>query len=245
MTSELVHALTLGDLVREHARSRPRQLATIDGDVRLDYQTLDTRVNQLADQLAGVGVESGARICWVGQNSFRVLETLLAAAKLGALFCPANWRQSPEELAFVIDDLDPRVVIWQDEEVGRSIDEARRQVNSSPRWGMIKYAAENIYPAEVERCLVPHPAVAECAVIGVPDPQWVQSVKAIVALRDSQTVTEHELIEHCRAQIAPYKKPRSVEFVEALPRHGLVVDYDALDARFGGGNYPGGRTRSA
>ena len=126
MTSELVHALTLGDLAREHARSRPRQLAAIDGDVRLDYRTLDTRANQLADQLAGVGVESGERICWVGQNSFRVLETLLAAAKLGALFCPVNWRQSPEELAFVIDDLDPRVVIWQDEEVGPSIDDTRR-----------------------------------------------------------------------------------------------------------------------
>jgi acyl-CoA synthetase (AMP-forming)/AMP-acid ligase II len=110
---------------------------------------------------------------------------------------------------------------------------------------MIKSAAENIYPGEVERCLATHPAVAECAVIGVPDPRWVQSVKAIVVLRDSQTVTEHELIDHCRMQIAPDKKPRSVEFVGALPRDGLVVDYDALDARFGGGNYPGGRTRSA
>jgi acyl-CoA synthetase (AMP-forming)/AMP-acid ligase II len=82
-------------------------------------------------------------------------------------------------------------------------------------------------------------------VIGVPDPRWVQSVKAIVVLRDSQTVTEHELIEHCRAQIAAYKKPRSIELVDALPRDGFIVDYDALDARFGGGNYPGGRTRSA
>jgi acyl-CoA synthetase (AMP-forming)/AMP-acid ligase II len=515
LTSELVHALTLGDIVREHARSRPRHLAAVDGDVRLDYRTLDARVNQLADQLAGVGVESGTRICWLGQNSFRVLETLLAAAKLGALFCPANWRQSPEELAFVIDDLDPRVVIWQDEEVGPSADNARHQVTSSPRWirhdddtpdsyeawrdggspddrdravspespllivytaafggrpngamlshtacisqglvfghftatspadvylnsgplfhlgtlmyllatfvaggtnvfvprvdasllctvieqerctgafvvgptldrilaanrdrrydlsslrtprgrpewnamtspdpspwatrpggygqteavgmmtfnclgaeadgthgrpspllqirvvddadrevdtgevgeivargptimcgywnrpeenarrhrdgwhhthdlgrreadgsltfigpktRMIKSAAENIYPIEVERCLASHPAVAECAVIGVPDPRWVQSVKAIVVLRDSQTVTEDGLIEHCRAQIAPYKKPRSIEFVDALPRAGFIVDYDALDARFGGGNYPGGRTRSA
>lgn len=129
-------------------------------------------------------------------------------------------------------------------------DLGRREADGSltfigPKTRMIKSAAENIYPTEVERCLATHPAVAECAVIGVPDPRWVQSVKAIVVLRDSQTVTEDALIEHCRTQIAPYKKPRSIEFVEALPRDGFVVDYDALDARFGGGNYPGGSTRSA
>ena len=53
------------------------------------------------------------------------------------------------------------------------------------------------------------------------------------------------LMQHCRAHIASYKKPRSVEFVDALPRDGWMVDYDALDARFGGGGYPGGRNRSA
>ena len=53
------------------------------------------------------------------------------------------------------------------------------------------------------------------------------------------------VIEWCRARIASYKKPRTVEFVDALPRAGFVVDYDALDARFGGGGYPGGTTRSA
>jgi long-chain acyl-CoA synthetase len=110
---------------------------------------------------------------------------------------------------------------------------------------MIKSAAENIYPAEVERCVAEHPAVTECAVIGVPDPTWVQSVKAIVVVRDGELVSADELVEHCRSRIAPYKKPRTVEFVDALPRSGFLVDYDALDARFGGGNYPGGRTRSA
>src|SRR6202043_2284636 len=101
----------------------PGQLAAIDGAVRVDYRALDARVNQLADRLATVGVANGERVCWLGQNSFRVLELLLAAAKLGALFCPVNWRQSPDELAFVVNDLDPRVVVWQHEEVGPSIDE--------------------------------------------------------------------------------------------------------------------------
>jgi long-chain acyl-CoA synthetase len=114
-----------------------------------------------------------------------------------------------------------------------------------PKARMLKSAAENIYPVEVENCLKTHPAVADCAVIGVPDPRWVQSVKAIVVRRDGgETVTVDELIEHCRSRIASYKKPKSVEFVDALPRKGFAVDYDALDARFGGGGYPGGTTRS-
>lgn len=508
-----LHTLTLGDVLREHARSRPQTIAAVDGEARLAYPALDARVNRLAAGLAAEGVTAGERVLWLGQNSFRLLEVLLAAAKLGALFCPANWRQRPEELAFVVNDLDPRVVIWQDEEVGDAVRAARAMARSpaiwvqhdaasdgyeawlagqpaddpnrpvdplapllviytaafegrpngamlshtacisqglvyghytgttaddvylnsgplfhlgtlmhtfatlvaggtnvfvprvdaellcrtiegerctgaflvgptvdqmletraaggydlsslraapgraawdavtspdtsawarrpggygqtevmgmitysclglgaagthgrasplaqvavfdeddhelppgevgelvvrgptvmlgywnrpaenarrqrggwhhtrdlgrreedgsitfiGPKTRMIKSAAENIYPAEVERCVASHPSVAECAVIGVPDDTWVQSVKAVVVLRDGAAASADDLIEHCRATIAPYKKPRSVEFVDALPRAGFVVDYDALDTRFGGGNYPGGRTRS-
>ena len=110
---------------------------------------------------------------------------------------------------------------------------------------MLKSAAENIYPVEVENCLKTHPAVADCAVIGVPDPQWVQSVKAIVVLAPGASVTGDELVAHCKDRMASYKKPKSIEFVVELPRSGFVIDYDALDADFGGGGYPGGNTRSA
>jgi long-chain acyl-CoA synthetase len=123
-------------------------------------------------------------------------------------------------------------------------DLGRREADGSisfvgPKTRLIKSAAENIYPAEVEACIARHPAVAEAAVIGVPDPTWTQSLKAVVALRDGATATADDVIEHCRANIASYKKPRSVEFVDRLPRQGFAVDYDALDARFGGGGYPG------
>jgi acyl-CoA synthetase (AMP-forming)/AMP-acid ligase II len=516
---DVLHALTFADVLREQRRSRPERLAVVDGDfgrdVRLTYPELDDRTNQLANALAAAGVGHGDRILWLGQNSFRVIEALAAAAKLGAMFCPANWRQSADELAFVIGDVDAKVVIWQDEEIGATARAAREYAGSSalwlqhdadgdesyetfvagasnadpavgvdpsapllliytaafsgrpngamlshtalitqgivmgrlsdidadyvylncgplfhiatfmttlatyvaagtnvftrrvdaeelcrlieserctgafvvgptikqilegnkdrrydlkslrsfrgkPEWNemitvdtspwarhpggygqtevmgmltfntlahspvgahgrpspvvhvrivdpdddevpvgetgeivargptvmngywnrpeenarrqrggwhhtsdlgrreadgtitfigpatrMIKSAAENIYPAEVEGCVAKHPAVAECAIIGVPDAQWTQSVKAIVVRNEGESATAEEIIDHCRAHIASYKKPRSVEFVEKLPRDGFAVDYRALDEQFGGGGYPGGRNRSA
>jgi acyl-CoA synthetase (AMP-forming)/AMP-acid ligase II len=516
---DALHGLTFADVLREHRRSWPQKPAVVDRDfrrgVRLTYAELDDRVNGLANALGDAGVEPGDRVLWLGQNSFRVVEGLVAAAKLGAMFCPANWRQSADEMAFVVDDVDAKVVIWQDEEIGDTVRGARDLAGSSALWlrhdadgdgsyeqfiadapsddrgdvidpassllliytaafsgrpngamlshtalitqgvvmghladigadyvylncgplfhiatfmttlatfvaggtnvftrrvdaeelcrlieaerctgafligptleqilevnkdhrynlktlrafrgkrawnemitvdtspwardpggygqtevmgmltfntladaaigshgrpspvvqvrivdpddhevapgetgeivargptvmngywnrpeenarrqrngwhhtndlgrretdgtitfigpatRMIKSAAENIYPAEVECAIAKHPAVAECAVIGVPDERWTQSVKAIVVLKDGATATAEEIIEHSRSHIASYKKPRTVEFVEKLPRHGFAVDYDALDAQFGGGGYPGGRNRSA
>jgi len=506
-----LHGLTLGDVLREHRRSRPAQTAAVDGDVRLTYSQLDARVNQLGNALRGAGVGPGDRILWLGQNSFRLLECLLAASKLGAFFCAANWRQSAEELAFVLDDMTASVVVHQAAEVGDTVQAARsrsaaarsarwiqhdngeyddfvasgsaddldltvesgeavllmytaafsgrpnaamlsntaligqalmigklaeidstyvylncgplfhiatfwatlatfmlggtnvftprvdaeelcrlieteqcngaflmgptsaqiRELNrdgkynlkslraypGAPDWNemvtpdtsawarfpggygqtelvgmvtfaalgagatgmhgrtsplmqtrvvdpddnelppgevgeicargplvmngywnrddetdhrfrngwhhthdlgrreadgsltfigpatrMIKSAAENIYPAEVEGCLKQHHAIADAAVIGVPDPKWVQSVKGVVVLRDGMAASEEEIIDFCRERIASYKKPRSVEFVDTIPRQGFAVDYDALDERFDGGGYPGEKT---
>jgi long-chain acyl-CoA synthetase len=512
-----LHDTTLGDVLAELARSSPGREATVDGGRRRTYAALDDRVDRCAAALSADGVGSGERVLWLAQNSDRLLELVLACARLGAMCCPANWRGSADELAFAIDDLSPRVVVWQGEEIGETVEAARARAASArdaawwqhdgvsaegydarvdaatpldalpavdpssallllytaafegrpaaamlshralltqamqwsmvasvgddyvflntgpmfhianwwwtlctfvrggtnvftPRvdaetlcrlihterctgahilgptieeivdlnadgrfdlsslrtsavrgrwhdmtgrddsdWGkrpggygqtelvgmlaftsfggdaiglhgrtspwmqlrildpsgaevpagetgeivargpmvmngywnrpeenahrtrdgwhhtndlgrreadgsitfigpatrMIKSAAENIYPVEVERCLREHAAVRDCAVIGVPDDRWVQSVKAIVVLEEGSAATEDDLVEHCRARIASYKKPRTVTFVDALPRNGFAVDYDALDAQFGGGGYPGGTTRSA
>lgn len=504
----------MADVLRAHARSRGDALAFADGDVALTWRDADRRVNRVAHALRDSGVGPDDRVLWLGQNSFRLYELLLACCKIGAQFCPANWRQQPDELAFVIDDLAPVVVVWQDEEVGETVAEGRArtahdarwiqhdtgeyeawlaeqpddigdpdgdashdapllliftaafdgrpnaamlssraliaqgllmapwtgidadyvflnsgplfhigtfmpnlstfvmgganvfvrrsdgvalceaidrfrctggfvvgpmvdaiveanaensydlssfrgkrgnrtfdawvQADSSP-WGrhpggygqsevmgmatfdllgvggigthgrtsplvevrivdaddnevapgevgeivirgttvmngywnrpelnaqrsrngwhhtndlgrfetdgtlsfigpktrMLKSAAENIYPVEIENCLKTHPGVADAAIIGVPDETWVQAVKAVVVVREGASLSADDLIEHCRARIASYKKPRTVEFVDAIPRQGFAIDYDALDERFGGGNYPGGTTRSA
>jgi acyl-CoA synthetase (AMP-forming)/AMP-acid ligase II len=503
--------VTLSDICNEHRRRYPDRLAVIDGAKRYTWPQLDERVNRAARVLAERGVARGERVLWLAQTSSRFLELMLACARLGAMICPANWRQSAEEFAFVINDFDPKVIVWQDEEIGERVRKARDRVSSSaawiqhdsdvagsyddlvaaartepvsaevdphdallviytaahsgrpagsmlshrnliamalqtgkitdadencifvnsgplfhignfqfeslpvfvmggtnvyirrveeeellrliaaekatsaflmpptivkmkelnatagndisslragafaPLWGdalppdttrwgrhsggfgqtevtglsvlngyggkgignsgrpgplcqvrivdsdgvevpdgstgeivirgdtvhlgywnrpevnarrmrggwwhttdagrretdgtitflgtltrMIKSAAENIYPPEVESCLASHPAVKQAAVIGVPDPQFTQSVKAIIVLEDGHSATEAELIEYCRSRIASYKKPKSVEFVDALPTIEGRIDYDALDDKFGGGGYPGG-----
>lgn len=501
-----VHRLTLGDVLGEHRRGRPLETAVVDAEVRLTYPELDERVNRLASALAADGAGPGERVLWLGQNSHRVLELLLASARLGAIFCPANWRQSADEIAYVLDDLTPKVVVWEESEAvgkargqvsldarwlqsgeeyesyvssacaGETVTDAEigadapvlalytaafdgrpnaallsssaliahsmgllhmRQMESgftflncgplfhvgtmmfclatfqiggknvflpgyepkevcrlieaerctqaflfgpmidglveansggtydlsslrfvahSPEWDamitvddspwcaskmggygqtevggmltflglglggtghagrpsplvhvrildaagdevapgeageicargqslfsgyfnrpelnaakaaggwhhtgdlgrreadgtitfigprlrMIKSANENIYPAEVERALKAHAAIADAAVIGVPDDRFGQSPKAIVVLEDGATATAEEIIEHVRTEIASYKKPRSVEFAESIPKKGYTPDYDALDERYGGGAYPGG-----
>ncbi|MCO5974454.1 AMP-binding protein [Actinoallomurus soli] len=498
-----VHGLTLGDVLGEHRRGRPLGLAVVDADVRLTYPRLDERVNRLANALAADGVGPGERVLWLGRNSFRILELLLAAARLGAICCPANWRQSADELTFVLDDLRPAVVVFEESEAagesrarttaparwiaageeyeayaaagapdepavavtpdlpvlalytaafdgrpaaallshaalvahamtllhirrmedgftylncgplfhvgtmmfclatfqlggtnvftpaydpkevcrlveaerctqaflfGPMIDQlveanaggtydlsSLRFVSHSPAWDamitvddspwcasrmggygqtevggmltflglapggrgyagrpsplahvrildpagdevppgetgeicargatvfsgywnrpalnaaktaggwhhtgdlgrrepdgtltfigprlrMIKSANENIYPAEVERALKDHEGVADAAVIGVPDPEWGQNVKAIVVPKDGAALTREEVVEHVRSRIASYKKPRHVEFAASIPKKGHTPDYDALDAEYGGGGYPG------
>ena len=122
---DLMHALTLADVLREHRRSYPQRTAVVCGDTRLTWPQFDDRVSQLANALGDAGVAAGDRVLWLGQNCHRVLEAMLAAAKIGAVFSPANWRQTGAEFAFVIDDAKPAVVIWQQEEIGDAIAEAR------------------------------------------------------------------------------------------------------------------------
>jgi len=503
-----LHDITLADVLRAHVGTRPESTGAVCGGHRLTFAALDTRVNRLANALASAGVGTGDRLLWLGQNCHRLLEGLLAAAKLGAVFCPANWRQSAAEFAFVITDSDPAVVFYQEAEIGDTLRPARHDSGSkalwighdvegeggyesflaggsegdpaadtderaavlmmytaaftgspngallsnralvlqgsliaqiqgvgadyvylncgplfhvatfmttlatflvggtnvfTPRvdaealcrliaeehctgafimpptmdqivefngegrfdlkslrgfpgkpewtamitvddspWGkrpagygqtevmglatfnalqpsigssgrpapfvrittldpdgaelgpgetgeigvrgptvmngysnrpelneqrqaggwhhtndlgrveadgsltfigpktrLIKSAAENIYPTEVEGCLKTHPAVADAAVIGVPDRTWGQSVTAIVVLREGHAASAEDIIGHCRERIASYKKPKGVVFTDALPRNGFAIDYDALDASYGGGGYPG------
>jgi acyl-CoA synthetase (AMP-forming)/AMP-acid ligase II len=84
---------------------------------------------------------------------------------------------------------------------------------------MIISGGENIYPAEIEEALFKHPKILECAVIGVHDEEWGESVKAIVVCKQGESMTEEEVVEYCKQNLASYKKPKSVDFMDALPRN--------------------------
>lgn len=119
-------------------------------------------------------------------------------------------------------------------------DLGRREADGSftflgPNQEMIKTGMENVYPVEVENTLKEHPAVKDACVIGVPDPVWGHSVRAVVELADGGPVEPDELIEFVRDRIASYKKPKSVVIVDVLPRSGPFVDRPAVKGKYGEG----------
>ncbi len=84
---------------------------------------------------------------------------------------------------------------------------------------MIVSGAENIYPAEIENVLMAHPAVADVAVIGVPDEKWGETVKAVIVEAQDGVASDQELIDYCRERLAHFKCPTSVDRIEAIPRN--------------------------
>ncbi|MFQ5997096.1 MAG: class I adenylate-forming enzyme family protein, partial [Dehalococcoidales bacterium] len=83
---------------------------------------------------------------------------------------------------------------------------------------LIFSGGENISPREVEEVIYQHPSVFEAAVIGVPDENWIEAVKAVVALKEGRTATEEEIIAFCKRNLARFKAPKSVDFVDSLPK---------------------------
>ncbi len=131
----------------------------------------------------------------------------------------AGYWQQPEATALALRDG------WlYTGDLGRLEDEGYLAVVGRKK-EVIRPGGNTVLPVEVEHVLLTHPAVAEAAVIGVPDREWGESVKAFVVLRPGASASAEELIEHCRAHLASFKKPRQVEFVAALPRshYGKVL----------------------
>jgi acyl-CoA synthetase (AMP-forming)/AMP-acid ligase II len=508
--------ISVADILRTHAHSYPQKTATVFGDRRHTYPQLQDRTTRLANALRQSGIGEGSPLLWLGQNSDRLLEVVLAAAQLGAIICPANWRLSTGEFSAIMEDFHPAVVFWQQQEVGDAVMAAReasataaqarwiciddpqdeyetvlssgseqdaeelidpnlplmqiytaafggkpqgallshtsimqqnmllglmqdidsdyvflnsgplfhigvwmstwptflfggtnvfvRRVDAqelcqvidregcagaytvhstqeemveinkdgrynlktlrgfpgSPAWNemttpsdslwhrkpggygqteanglisfncfaaqmqgshgrpsplsairifdedgrdvapgdvgemvvrgptvmngyyrhgaepvdrtingwhrtndlgrreedgsitfigpkqrMLKSGVENIYPAEVEQAINSMPGVAQSAIIGIPDPKWIQTVLALVVTDGSAEVDEAGVISHCKAHMASYKKPSKVIFLDAIAKKADgSTDYDQLDETHGGGNYPGGDTRS-
>jgi acyl-CoA synthetase (AMP-forming)/AMP-acid ligase II len=83
---------------------------------------------------------------------------------------------------------------------------------------MIIRGGENIYPKEIEEVLYRHPAVVEAAVVGLPDPIWGEQVAAFIVPRPDKAVSTEEIADYCRANLADFKCPRVIEFIDAFPK---------------------------
>jgi fatty-acyl-CoA synthase len=96
---------------------------------------------------------------------------------------------------------------------------------------MVITGGENVYPAEVESVLYTHPAIADVAVIGLPDERWGESVTAVAVLREGASLTLEELRDFASDSLARYKLPSRLETVEVLPRNpaGKVLKFDLRD----------------
>jgi acyl-CoA synthetase (AMP-forming)/AMP-acid ligase II len=99
---------------------------------------------------------------------------------------------------------------------------------------MIITGGENVFAGEVEEAILRHPAVAQAAVIGVPDARWGEAIQAIVVCKPGQAVPAEDIIRHCAALIAGYKKPKHVAMVDELPRNPVgKIDKKLLRERYG------------
>jgi len=136
----------------------------------------------------------------------------------------------PEETAAAIQDG------WFHTGDGGSIDEQGHLTISDRKKDVIITGGENVSSIEVEDCLFSHPAVAEVAVIGVPDEKWGETIKALVVLADGADATEAEMIAHCKERLARYKAPTSVEFRDSIPRTatGKVQKFKLREAYWAG-----------
>jgi acyl-CoA synthetase (AMP-forming)/AMP-acid ligase II len=163
------------------------------------------------------GLRPAERAAQLGRAGAPVLGVRLDVDGDGEVLARGNvvmdgyWEQ-PEETAKAIVDG------WFHTGDGGSIDEESYLTISDRKKDVIISGGENVSSIEVEDCLFSHPAVAEVAVIGVPDEKWGETVKALVVCAPGTTVSEEDLITHCRDHLAHYKCPTSIELRDALAR---------------------------
>ena len=156
----------------------------------------------------------GARVRLLDENNRKVKVPGKTGTLLAQLDAPMKgyWR-APDETAKVFQDGWLRLG-----DIAR-FDEDGFYYLVDREKDMIVSGARNIYPREVEEVLYSHPAIQEASVIGVPDEYWGEAVKAVVVLKPGAETTEEELISYCKQHLASYKKPKSVDFVDSLPKN--------------------------
>jgi acyl-CoA synthetase (AMP-forming)/AMP-acid ligase II len=159
----------------------------------------------------------GERAALLGRAGSPALGTQITVADSGEVLARSNtvldgyWAQ-PDATADALEDG------WFHTGDGGTLDDKGYLSISDRKKDVIISGGENVSSIEVEDTLFSHPAVAEVAVIGIPDPKWGETVKALVVLADGEKATEDELRDHCRGRLAHFKCPTSVEIRDELPR---------------------------
>ena len=103
-----------------------------------------------------------------------------------------------------------------------------------PEKDLIKPGGENVYPAEVERVILEHPAIEKTVVIGVPDPKWKEGIKAVRQLKEGEALDPQKLIDFVGSRIARFKKPQYVEFISEFPLlESSLPDRDKVKELYG------------
>lgn len=145
--------------------------------------------------------------------------TELRAGQIGELWTrsgqnmPGYWKNAAETAKTITSDN------WLKTGDGGYIDPEGYIFLTDRLKDVIITGGENVYPTEVENVLGAHPAVAECAVIGIPSERWGETVKGIVVLEAASSASAEELLSYCATLLAGYKRPTSVDFVDMLPRN--------------------------
>ncbi len=125
------------------AQAQPRAVAVIEGDRQLDYAEFDALTNRYAHALVDLGVQAGTKVVWCGRNSLEVIAIIAAARKAGAVAVPMNYRLSPEEAAYVVDNSDATVVLFDPEQTDQ-LARAAGEVEAVDHWVAFRATAEQV-----------------------------------------------------------------------------------------------------
>jgi long-chain acyl-CoA synthetase len=167
------------------------------GSVGLPVPDTDCRI---------VDVETGTRELGIGETG----EILLAGPQL-----TAGYYKKPEETAHAIQG-----GWFYTGDIGYMDDEGYLYIVDRKK-DMVIAGGYNIYPREIDEILYAHPKIKEGAAVGLPDPYRGETIKAFVVPKPGETLTEEEVIAYCKEQLAPYKVPKRVEFMEDLPKSNI------------------------
>ena len=211
-------AAVLRDRLDHWARMRPEATAMTFGDQSFTWEQWRQRILRLTGALRDAGVRAGDRLAVLDLNHLATVELTLAGSALGAATLPVNFRLSPDQIRYILEDSRPVMLFLGAQFADVAAAASADALVLDRLKDMIISGGENVYGPEVESVLSDCPGVSEGVIIGVPHERWGESVKAFVVLTPGAELSAEGIIDFCRARLAHYQCPTSVEIVEELPR---------------------------